>query len=374
MPRSRSIAQILLRGARRRARRVFKPDNLGNVVAYADAEGSVVAAYAYDAFGRTASASGPLAATFEHGFSTKPLDPETGLHYYGYRFYDSGMGRWMNRDPMLELGGVNLFTSFRNGPFHFIDILGLSCRVHIVFGHSFDFKSSKLTQCRMDYENCSAIDHFKDFMNDIVPAFAMTKTTELFQTMDENDRLTAITCYSDVLLSYLNWIWDHPNEKAKSSPNKETKEEWTSRINETVDPLLSEGKTVIGGSSVEAIAAYESAALRAIQYFKQQKQILCNGDGTKPPCCKQIVLTFHIDPARKDQFFKTIAPSKSQQFNNLPFFFDTVQGKEHYEDVSQVGETLSISYDCQSHEAMILGDLSEDQITSRMEAATQDDP
>ena len=112
----------------RRADGLFLPfyDNLGNVVAYADAEGSVVAAYAYDAFGRTASASGPLAATFEHGFSTKPLDPETGLHYYGYRFYDSGMGRWMNRDPLEEAVGWNVFVFLRNNTLRSIDELGLA--------------------------------------------------------------------------------------------------------------------------------------------------------------------------------------------------------------------------------------------------------
>ena len=110
----------------RRADGLFLPsyDNLGNVVAYADAAGSVVAAYAYDAFGRTASASGPLATTFAHGFSTKPLDRETGLHYYGYRFYDSGMGRWMNREPRLLPDANNLsFTD--NRPFVLYDVLGL---------------------------------------------------------------------------------------------------------------------------------------------------------------------------------------------------------------------------------------------------------
>ena len=112
----------------RRADGLFLPsyDNLGNVVAYADVAGSVVAAYAYDAFGRTASASGPLAATFAHGFSTKPLDRETGLHYYGYRFYASGMGRWMNRDPINEIDGVDLFQFISNRCGYWVDSVGLA--------------------------------------------------------------------------------------------------------------------------------------------------------------------------------------------------------------------------------------------------------
>ena len=32
-----------------------------------------------------------------------------GLSYYGYRYYDSELGRWLNRDPIEEEGGVNLY-------------------------------------------------------------------------------------------------------------------------------------------------------------------------------------------------------------------------------------------------------------------------
>ena len=58
-------------------------DNNGNITRYLDANGNTVAAYAYDAFGKTVSQSGPLADVFRHRFSTKYFDPETGLYYYG---------------------------------------------------------------------------------------------------------------------------------------------------------------------------------------------------------------------------------------------------------------------------------------------------
>jgi RHS repeat-associated protein len=50
-----------------------------------------------------------LASTFSHRFSTKYVDDETGLYYYGYRYYTPEIGRWMNRDPIEEDGGVNLY-------------------------------------------------------------------------------------------------------------------------------------------------------------------------------------------------------------------------------------------------------------------------
>ena len=91
-------------------------DNNGNVTRYCDANGAVVASYAYDAFGRTIAQSGPLADVFRHRFSTKHLDSGTGLYYYGYRFYVPSLMRWLNRDPIREDGGVNLYGFCGNSP------------------------------------------------------------------------------------------------------------------------------------------------------------------------------------------------------------------------------------------------------------------
>jgi RHS repeat-associated protein len=59
-------------------------------------------------------------------FSTKYRDHESGLYYYGYRFYIAESGRWLNRDPIEERGGVNLFATVANSIVGRIDPLGLS--------------------------------------------------------------------------------------------------------------------------------------------------------------------------------------------------------------------------------------------------------
>ena len=84
-------------------------DNNGNITKYIDESGNIVAAYEYDDFGKTISQSGSLADFFRHRFSTKYFDSETGLYYYGYRFYSPSLMRWLNRDPIEEEGGLNLY-------------------------------------------------------------------------------------------------------------------------------------------------------------------------------------------------------------------------------------------------------------------------
>jgi RHS repeat-associated protein len=84
----------------------------------------MVAAYEYDPFGRTISSSGAEADSNMFGFSTKYSDDESGLAYYGYRYYDADTGRWPSRDPIGEQGGLNLYGFVRNRPVLFYDLLG----------------------------------------------------------------------------------------------------------------------------------------------------------------------------------------------------------------------------------------------------------
>jgi RHS repeat-associated protein len=57
-------------------------------------------------------------------FSTKFYDWESGLYYYGYRYYNPSTGRWLSRDPKGEKGGRNLYGFVRNDPIKHIDKLG----------------------------------------------------------------------------------------------------------------------------------------------------------------------------------------------------------------------------------------------------------
>jgi RHS repeat-associated protein len=93
---------------------------------------AVVAHYEYDAFGNTVATlvdeeELDINLDFAHRFSTKYLDAETGLYYYGYRYYDPLTGRWPSRDPIGEQGGMNLYGFVDNQPISRHDKLGLIC-------------------------------------------------------------------------------------------------------------------------------------------------------------------------------------------------------------------------------------------------------
>jgi RHS repeat-associated protein len=79
-------------------------DGNGNIVALVNAAtGAVAANYEYGPFGELIRATGPMAKLNPFMFSTKFYDWESGLYYYGYRYYNPSTGRWLSRDPIEEL-------------------------------------------------------------------------------------------------------------------------------------------------------------------------------------------------------------------------------------------------------------------------------
>ena len=76
-------------------------DGNGNVIALINAaDGTVVANYDYGPFGEPIRITGAMANNNPFLFSTKYYDAESGLYYYGHRYYKPSTGTWPNRDPM----------------------------------------------------------------------------------------------------------------------------------------------------------------------------------------------------------------------------------------------------------------------------------
>src|SRR5690606_13868382 len=61
-------------------------------------------------------------------FTGQILDPETGLYYYGGRYYDADVGRFVSPDPFIQAPydsqNLNRFTYVLNNPQNYIDPSG----------------------------------------------------------------------------------------------------------------------------------------------------------------------------------------------------------------------------------------------------------
>jgi RHS repeat-associated protein len=84
----------------------YHADGNGNVTCLSSTNQIVVALYLYDPYGNILSLSGPLADANLYRFSSKEFHVASGLVYYLYRFYDSNLQRWQNRDPLGDAFGV----------------------------------------------------------------------------------------------------------------------------------------------------------------------------------------------------------------------------------------------------------------------------
>lgn len=58
-------------------------------------------------------------------FSSKRCERETGLVFYGRRYYDPEIGRWMTKDPLGDVDGVNDYAFVCNSPENLVDAEGL---------------------------------------------------------------------------------------------------------------------------------------------------------------------------------------------------------------------------------------------------------
>jgi RHS repeat-associated protein len=101
----------------------FTRDHLGSIREMVDGGGTIQARYDYDPYGQRTQISGSLDADFAYaGYYYHSV---SGLYLTLYRGYDSGLGRWLNRDPIGEAGGLNLYGFVGNNPINRIDPNGL---------------------------------------------------------------------------------------------------------------------------------------------------------------------------------------------------------------------------------------------------------
>lgn len=97
----------------------FFRDHLGSVREALGPAGAIRARYEYDPYGRRTKVAGNLEADF--GFTGYYVHQPSGLQLALYRAYDADLGRFINRDPIGEAGGMNLYDYVYNNPIGNVD-------------------------------------------------------------------------------------------------------------------------------------------------------------------------------------------------------------------------------------------------------------
>ena len=103
-------------------------DSLGSVSGVTGEHGLPLQNYTYSPYGTCLNVVGdPINNLQFVGRYGGYLDNDTGLTYFWHRWYDSKDGRWISRDPIGVLGGINLYGYVKNQANNKTDGSGYCC-------------------------------------------------------------------------------------------------------------------------------------------------------------------------------------------------------------------------------------------------------
>lgn len=100
----------------------YVTDRFGSVTQMVSGSGGIVAQYAYDPYGNQTVVSGTFASDI--GYAGYYHHAASGLNFAQFRAFDPTHGRWLNRDPSEEAGGLNLYEYGIDDPVNIVDPRG----------------------------------------------------------------------------------------------------------------------------------------------------------------------------------------------------------------------------------------------------------
>jgi RHS repeat-associated protein len=102
---------------------VYHADGLGSITTLTDLNGVPVRSYTYDSFGRLVAQTGTVGNPYT--YTSRELDPESGLLNYRSRYNDASLGRFLGEDAfagVLHLPqSLNRYPYVTNNPVNFVD-------------------------------------------------------------------------------------------------------------------------------------------------------------------------------------------------------------------------------------------------------------
>ena len=107
----------------------FRKNIFGDIIEVFAADGTSVATFVYDAYGKVLTESGTMASKVPFRYRGYYYDQETRLYYLQSRYYDPATGRFISSDSIEYLDpaviyGLNLYAYCGNNPVNYSDDTG----------------------------------------------------------------------------------------------------------------------------------------------------------------------------------------------------------------------------------------------------------
>jgi RHS repeat-associated protein len=213
----------------------YLEDHLGSSSAVVDTEGSLVEETAYYPFGAFRNEFRPRALEDPYHFTQKERDCESGLEYFGKRFYQPILGRWLSTDPKGQQGGgLNLYAYAKQNPLHYLDPDGGEIKVV----KSFE-KKTGVTTYTINLEGVVVSDAKQSTVTrEQLEAFAGTLTTTIQQSYQGQEGKT-------------RWITKVKLKVVDKVPSPDSKDHVFKIVDATVHGPAAAGTGWRGGRTME---------------------------------------------------------------------------------------------------------------------------
>ena len=175
-----------------------------NITELYNSDGTLQATYDYTPFG--AVTTNGIEQPFQ--WSSEVYDAELGMVYYNYRHYNPMDGRWINRDPIGENGGLNLYAFVGNNGVLRFDRLGLArccCGGQAMMNPASFCINNRIT----DGKNCS-----------IIIGVGHCSSAEDFtkKYFEKADKMSFVCCYQQRENSTIDQGKGYPNPSRLDEP------------------------------------------------------------------------------------------------------------------------------------------------------------
>ena len=175
----------------------YHPDHLGSSNYITNLDGEVVQHIEYVPFGEVFIEERNNTWNTPYLFNAKEFDEETGMYYYGARYYEPRISLWMSTDPKEETcPEISSYTYCHNRPINLLDIDGMD-----------DYKINQIGQITF-WRRTNAKSTHRIFAGKDNITFGKQFVSQLVEKQSANGT-TAKTSNSDDAFEFFKFAADH---------------------------------------------------------------------------------------------------------------------------------------------------------------------